>query len=267
MKRMQSVGLAGALALALLVGCGKDDKPTPEPQPESHRCDPPTEYLAFDPANSAPQELQLERMDDILTLFDDAVLNPRLASVKGAQAQGLYQNADAQLQASVRSRQDLRADPAALVGPELDDTLSGAIEDLRKATTAYQVLVARKRLETSGFDRYLGWHQQEGQRAHRIAARGSQRSGREYDPAPIPAPRTGQCDHQEKPGSWHRRRRDRVGRRPARQFPRRSSRSSACRVVSPRSTPPPGKCHPAYSRGAPAEPGHRRPAPRPARPW
>lgn len=155
MKRMQSVGMAGALVLALLVGCGKDEKPTPEPQPESHRCDPPTEYLAFDPANSALQELQLERIDGILTLFDEASQNPRLASVKGAQAEGLYQNSDAWLQTTVQSRQDLRADPAALVGPELDATISGAIEDLRKATTAHQVLVARKRLETSGFDRYL----------------------------------------------------------------------------------------------------------------
>jgi hypothetical protein len=141
--------------MALLVGCGKDPEPTPEPQPESHRCDPPTEYLAFNPANSAPQELQLVRIDDILALFDEASVNVALAGSKATQALALYQDSDARLQANVRSRQDLRADPVVLVGPELDATIIGAVDELRQATTAHQVHVARKRLETSGFDRYL----------------------------------------------------------------------------------------------------------------
>jgi hypothetical protein len=70
MKRMQSVGVGVVLAVTLLVGCGHDEQPSPEPQP--NRCDSPTEYAAFNSANLAPQELELKRIDDILALFDEA---------------------------------------------------------------------------------------------------------------------------------------------------------------------------------------------------
>ncbi|MFL5349718.1 MAG: hypothetical protein ACJ8AT_33390 [Hyalangium sp.] len=156
MRRMQSVGVSAVLAATLLLGCGGEEKPPPVSEPQvSPQCDSPTEYLAFDPANSAPQELRLQRIDDILALFDAATANVAVAGDKAAQALALYQGSEARLRADVQGRMDLRSSPALLVGPELDATLTGAIEDLRKATTAYQARVARQRLVTSGFSRFL----------------------------------------------------------------------------------------------------------------
>ncbi len=157
MKRMQSVGVGVVLAATLQLGCGGEEKPPPEPEPPqtSQRCDSPTEYLAFDPANSAPRELQLQRIDDILALFDEATANVAVAGDRAAQALALYQGSDAHLQADVQGRSDQRSSPAVLVGPELDATLTGAIEELRKATTAHQARVARQRIAASGFSRFL----------------------------------------------------------------------------------------------------------------
>jgi hypothetical protein len=156
MKRMQPVGAAVMVLAALAMGCGKSEQPIPEPVPQdSHRCDPPTEYLAFDAASPVPAQLQLQRMDGILALFDEASQNVATAGSKASQALALYQAADARLQASVRSRKDMRSSPAALVGPELDSAITGAIEELRTATTVHQVRVARQHADASGLSRFL----------------------------------------------------------------------------------------------------------------
>lgn len=156
MKRMQAAGVGVVLAATLLVGCGGEEKPPPVPEPQvAPQCDSPTDYIPFDSANSAQQELRLQRIDDILALFDAATANVAVAGDKAAQALALYQGSDARLQADVQGRMDLRSSPAALVGPELDAAITGAIEDLRKATTAHEVRVARQRLAASGFYRFL----------------------------------------------------------------------------------------------------------------
>lgn len=153
-KRMQSMGMSVVLAATLLTGCG-DDPQIVDPPQVSQRCTSSTEYLAFDSANHAAQDLRLKKIDEILAKFDEAVANLSLAPTKATEVLALYQGTDANLQAKVKGRQDMRFSPPQVVGQEMDTAITGAIEELRNATTAHQVRLAKQKIDKSGFARFL----------------------------------------------------------------------------------------------------------------
>lgn len=166
MKSLKSVGLGMMLAVALLAGCGEDtpeNKPPDNTEPtETERCSSPAEYLAFDPANHAPQDLRLQRFDEMLKLFDEAKADPTQAAAKAQAALAIYTAADANLQVKVKGRQDFHFTPASAVGGDLDTHITQAIDALSKAADAHQVSLARQRFEKHGFFRffYLSVHEE-----------------------------------------------------------------------------------------------------------
>lgn len=153
MKRMQSMGMSVVLAATLLVGCGGDE-PNPDPQ-VSQRCQSPAEYLAFDAANHAPQDLRLTRIDEIVALFDQAAADISKASGNAATALTIYKATDANLQAKVQGRLDMRSSPPQAVGAEIDKAITDAIEKMRTATDPQDVKVAKQYAEKAGFQRFL----------------------------------------------------------------------------------------------------------------
>ena len=146
MKRMQSIGVS-TLVATLLVGCGGDPQIIDPPPPISQRCQSPAEYLAFDAANHAPQDLRLQKMDEILAMFDQAVTTISSAPDKAAQALALYKGTDANLQAKVQGRLDMRYSPPRAVGAGIDKDITDAIEKMRTATDPHDVRVAKQYAE------------------------------------------------------------------------------------------------------------------------
>jgi hypothetical protein len=155
MKRMQSIGVGAVLAAALLVGCGGDEDPPQDPPQASARCDSPTEYLAFDPVNHAPQDLRLAKFDEMMALFAQAEADASVAADRAGKILALYQGTDANLQAKVQGRKDVHFTPALSVGAELDATFTGAIEELRNAANVQDVKLAKQRFEKAGIFRFL----------------------------------------------------------------------------------------------------------------
>lgn len=155
MKRMQSMGMSVVLAATLLVGCGaEEEQPNPEPQ-VSQRCQSPAEYLAFDAAHHAPQDLRLTKIDEIVALFDQSASDISTASDKAAQALTIYKATDANLQAKVQGRLDMRYSPPRAVGAEIDKTITDAIETLRTAQDSHDAKMAKQYVEKAGFQRFL----------------------------------------------------------------------------------------------------------------
>ncbi|MBI3183302.1 MAG: hypothetical protein HYZ28_14280 [Myxococcales bacterium] len=149
---MKRIALSSVAALAL-VGCGPPpgNNTTPEPQ----RCES-AEYLAFDPANHAPQDVRLQKIDEMLVLFADAEKAPSSSSDKADQVLAIYQDPSAALSAKVAGRKDVHfTDERANVGAKLDETIRGAIFELKAATSAQQVKIAKQKAEKAGFNRWL----------------------------------------------------------------------------------------------------------------
>ncbi len=153
MKRMQSIGVSAVLAATLLVGCGED--PTIVDPPASQRCQSPAEYLAFDAANHAPQDLRQTKIDEIVALFDQAAADISKASANAATALNIYKDPGANLQAKVQGRLDMRYSPPRAVGAEIDKSITDAIEKMRTATDPHDVRVAKQYIEKAGFQRFL----------------------------------------------------------------------------------------------------------------
>ncbi|MGZ3457202.1 MAG: hypothetical protein ACXU86_01730 [Archangium sp.] len=148
------------LSAALLVGCPGPDKDTEgtEQQPAtSARCDDTTtDYLAFDVNNYQAQDERLTAIDEMMALFSQAESDPSTAATQAAAIQAKYQDPSTMLQAKVMGREDKHfTGDAAMVGPGLDATLMGAIEDLRGATTKQQVSLAKQRFQKAGIYRFL----------------------------------------------------------------------------------------------------------------
>lgn len=155
MKRMTWVGTGMMVAAALLAGCGKETKTDPGTPTGAQRCESPAEYLAFDPTHHALQDLRLQRINEMLALFDEAHWAPSKAAANADQILARYTATDANLREEVKSRQDVHFTPARAVGTELDAVITQAIDDLRKATTAEQVELAHQRFDKDGFARFL----------------------------------------------------------------------------------------------------------------
>ncbi|HSP79338.1 MAG TPA: hypothetical protein VLQ93_12460 [Myxococcaceae bacterium] len=159
MDRMKRIGMGMFLAVSLLAGCGPETNEDPKPgDAVSARCDEATaEYLAFDVTHHAPQDLRLQKIDEAIALF--TVTADELSSV-GARADAvlaIYTDTTANLQAKVKGRTDVHFvdDTAAAVGPALDATILGAIEDLRNADTLLKVSLAKQKFEKAGMYRFL----------------------------------------------------------------------------------------------------------------
>ena len=150
-----------AMVIAAAWGCGPAAQPPPDgggTNTESLRCSS-AEYIAFDPANHAPQDLRLQRIGEILALFDPTIaVDPADLAIRADAATATYEAADASLAVKVQGREDLHfevGDPRRSVGAGLHETILGAIQDLRAATTPKQVDLAREKLEKAGFYRWL----------------------------------------------------------------------------------------------------------------
>ena len=158
MKRMQSVGMGAMLAAILWAGCGQEQE-THLRSPSRRR--PLQGVIRRRSTSPSIPRTPRRRNSSSKGMTPSSPCSIRLmanvaaAGDKAAQAQALYQGAEARLQANVQGRQDLRSSPAMLVGPELDAAITGAIEELRKATTAHQARVARQHIATAGFARFL----------------------------------------------------------------------------------------------------------------
>lgn len=159
MKRMLSMGMSALVASAMLVGCGGEEPVTEEPLQLSVRCDSPGDYIAFDAVNHAPQDLRLQRIDEMLKAFDDAGAAADIAAAGdtvAAKVLGIYQAPDANLQVKVLGRKDRHfTDARADVGAELDAAILDALQQLRDATTKTHVSVAKQYFQKAGTHRFL----------------------------------------------------------------------------------------------------------------
>jgi hypothetical protein len=154
MKSLKTLGMGVMLSAALLAGCGEDKPETPAPT-TSQRCQSPAEYIAFDAANHASQDLRLVKIDEMVALFNDARTTPAKAAANAAQVLAIYTATDAKLQEKVRGRLDVHFTPATAVGAEIDKTITDAIEALRTAKDAHEVNLAKQRFEKAGMYRFL----------------------------------------------------------------------------------------------------------------
>jgi hypothetical protein len=155
MKRMKRVGAGMMLAAALLSGCGKDTTTGPGTPTTSQRCESPAEYLAFDPVHHAVEDLRLQRINEMLALFDDARWAPSKAAADADKVLARYTASDANLRETVKGLVDVHFTPARAVGGELDAVITQSIEELRAATTSEQVLLAQEHFDKDGFARFL----------------------------------------------------------------------------------------------------------------
>jgi hypothetical protein len=152
---MKSVGMGMFLSVALLTGC-----PGPEivdPPVVSERCsETSADYLAFDVANHAAQDLRLKAIDEMVAMYGVAEADYTKAAAQASAVLAKYQDTTTNLQAKVKGRQDLHfTDNAALVGPSLDATILSAIEDLKNADSKLKVSLAKQRFQKAGMYRFL----------------------------------------------------------------------------------------------------------------
>lgn len=154
MKSLKSLGMGVMLSAALLSGCG-EDKPVDPPVVESQRCQSPAEYIAFDTANHASQDLRLVKIDEMLALFTEAQNDATKAAANADKVLAIYTATDAKLQEKVRGRLDMHFNPAQAVGAELDKTFTDNISALRTAKDAHEVRLAKQRFEKAGVYRFL----------------------------------------------------------------------------------------------------------------
>src|SRR5688500_13827613 len=97
--------IATPLALSLLFACGADDDGDDEHVDEFPQCMS-AEYIAFDPANHANQNLRVQAYNDMLAVMKEAETDPTTAAAKFAEARTLYEET-----ASLRSKVMGRVDP------------------------------------------------------------------------------------------------------------------------------------------------------------
>lgn len=146
--------LAAALLAFSFAACDGSDDPTPPGNGGVDRCNA-TEYPSFDPVNHEPQEKRLAAIDEMLEKFAQAQKDPSVAATAADEVEALYQRADLKLQSKVRERTDVHftGDEAA-IGPALDAAILSAIDDLRNATTALEVGLAKQLFEKAGMYRF-----------------------------------------------------------------------------------------------------------------
>lgn len=114
-----------------------------------------TEYPSFDPVNHEPQEKRLAAIDEMLEKFAAAQKDPSTAASAADEVEAIYQRADLKLQIKVRERTDVHfTGEEAAIGTDLDGAIVSAIEDLRNATTALEVGLAKQLFEKAGMYRF-----------------------------------------------------------------------------------------------------------------
>lgn len=145
--------LAAALLAFTFAACGNDETP-PDDGGRVERCEA-TEYPSFDPVNHEPQEKRLAAVDEMLEKFAAAQKDPSVAAAAADEVEAIYQRADLKLQIKVRERTDVHFDGVeGEVGPDLDQVILAAIDDLRGATTALDVSLAKQLFEKAGMYRF-----------------------------------------------------------------------------------------------------------------
>lgn len=141
----------------------------PEPEPQdfsSARCERPAEYLAFDAANHAAQDLRLRYIDEMVKEFDDvaAAFSTSAAAAAADRVAAKYAAADANLKGKVEGRKDLHyaaGDTRYNVDADSDgkNDMAEAVEDgiqgLRNATSAHEVRVAKQVFQKGGLQRFV----------------------------------------------------------------------------------------------------------------
>lgn len=157
-KHIESVGMGLLLSVALLTGCGpdKDTEGTEQPAVSARCADSSADYIAFDVNNHKAQDDRLLAIDEMMSMFTMAEGNPSTAAYYAGLVLAKYQDPGTNLQAKVKGREDKHfTGAAAAVGPEIDKTLTDAIEALRVATTKQEVSLAKQRFQKAGIYRFL----------------------------------------------------------------------------------------------------------------
>jgi hypothetical protein len=150
------------LAALALAACGEAPGGSPDAgspdggDPLTQRCLTSSEYLAFDPTHHAPQDLRLQRVEEMLAAFAAVEADVGLAAAKAAEVLGRYEEAGAALSAKVAGRKDVHfTDARRDVGAAIDEEIRASIQALGAATTALQVKIAKQRFEKRGVNRFL----------------------------------------------------------------------------------------------------------------
>lgn len=115
----------------------------PEDQPP--QCDG-AEYVAFDAANHANQDLRVQAYVDMMALLDEAKADPSLASAKFTAAEDLYLNT-ASLADKVQGRNDDHLESPTNVGADLHATLLAGFDAGKSASTALEVSLAKQAVD------------------------------------------------------------------------------------------------------------------------
>lgn len=140
--------LAPLFVLTALAGCGKDDDTPPIVEEGPRQCGT-AEYVAFDAANHANQDLRVAAFADMTTAMAQGYaepFSPATAAAKFSEAQGLYENT-AELRAKVQGRTDDHFDDKPNVGMEIDAVIMEGFEEGKTATTALAANLAKQKVE------------------------------------------------------------------------------------------------------------------------
>jgi hypothetical protein len=137
--------IALPISLALVAGCGTsgDDHDDDDGGHDFPQCMS-AEYIAFDPANHANQNLRVAAYDDMLARMKEAEMDPAAAPAKVAEARALYQDT-----ADLRGKVMGRIDPhdGRPIGAELDAAIIEGFDQGATATTALALNLARQKVD------------------------------------------------------------------------------------------------------------------------
>lgn len=109
------------------------------------------EYIAFDQANHANQDLRVQAYVDMLALMNEAKENPALANEKFSAAEELYLNT-ASLADKVQGRTDDHLAEQPNVGADLHATLLAGFDAGKAATTSLEVNLAKQAVDKTMID-------------------------------------------------------------------------------------------------------------------
>ncbi len=158
MKRTNSVGMGMFLSVALLVGCGGEEKPeTPETPAVSAQCNETiAEYTAFDVTNHEPQDKRLVAIDEMMALFAQAESDWTKSATVAEAIRAKYKDSTTAIQAKVLGREDKHfSGDDAKVGQTIDTAILGSLNDLAAATKTLDVSLAKQRFQKAGIYRFL----------------------------------------------------------------------------------------------------------------